>query len=259
MVGDLERLRKLVSKGTSQQLKSATDLDVIKANVHTWLRTRRPLIVATLDERALHSIDDVFRDLLAATHRATVRTRYIALIKSAKRLLSTLQAEKAVELSNPAAPIAMSDAAPSFATIAGDPKMQKILQNRWNECVSCVGYSLPLAATVMIGGLLEAVLLARINILPDKKPVFTANAAPKDKKSGATLPLKEWGLSNYIDVAHELKWISDTYKDVGAILRDYRNYIHPHKEHQHGNTLTADDAKVLWQVGKTILLQVLKA
>jgi hypothetical protein len=207
---------------------------------------------------SLESIDAIFRELLAATHRATMRTRYVTIIKSGKALLSALQAEKAIELSNAPTLTAMSDIAPSLSTIAGDAEMQKILQNRWHECVGCVSNGLPLASTVMIGGLLEAVLLARINKLSDKKPAFTAAAAPKDKKTGATLMLKEWGLSNYIDVAHELKWISDTYKDVGAILRDYRNYIHPHKEHQHGKSLTPDDAKVLWEVGKTILHQVLK-
>jgi len=187
-----------------------------------------------------------------------MRTRYITIIKSGKTLLGSLHAERAIELANIETTVSTSDIAPSFATIAGDAEMQKILENRWNECVGCVNNSLPLASTVMIGGLLEAVLLARINKLPDKKPAFTAAAAPKDKRTGATLVLKDWGLSNFIDVAHELKWISDTYKDVGAILRDYRNYIHPHKEHQHGKSLTPDDAKVLWEIGKTILHQVLK-
>jgi hypothetical protein len=257
-VFSLESLRKLVAKGKSRQLSSGADLDVIKANVHSWLRTRRPIVIAALDDKALQNIDGAFNDLLTATHHATLRTRYIALIKSAKSLLNALQAERAIELTTASVPAAISDVAPQFATIANDAGMQKILLNRWNECVSCVSHGLPLAATVMIGGLLEAVLLSRINQLQDKKPAFTAAAAPKDKKTGATLPLKDWGLSNYIDVANELKWISDTYKDVGAILRDYRNYIHPHKEHQHGKTLTPDDAKVLWEIGKTIMNQVLK-
>jgi hypothetical protein len=74
--------------------------------------------------------------------------------------------------------------------------------------------------------------IARINGLTDQSSVFKAKCAPKDK-GGAVLKLREWTLSNYIDVAHELGWISDTYKDVGAILRDYRNYIHPYKEYQH--------------------------
>ena len=72
------------------------------------------------------------------------------------------------------------------------------------------------------------------------------------------MKLREWTLSNYIDVAHELGWISDTYKDVGEILRDYRNYIHPYKEYQHKKVLMADDSKMLWDIAKTLVQQVLK-
>ena len=96
----------------------------------------------------------------------------------------------------------------------------------------------------MMGGLLEGLFLVRIERLVDKSPVFTANTAPKDR-AGKTLDLKEWMLSNYIDVAHELNWISDTYRDVGEILRDYRNYIHPHKEHRHKKKISPADSKVL--------------
>jgi len=71
----------------------------------------------------------------------------------------------------------------------------------------------------MMGGLMEALLVARINKLSDQSPVFKAKAAPKDKGTGTVLKLREWTLSNYIDVTHELGWISDTYKDVGAVRR----------------------------------------
>ena len=106
-----------------------------------------------------------------------------------------------------------------------------------------------------MGGILEALLMARINRLTDQLSVFKAECGPKDK-AGAVLKLREWTLSNYIDVAHELGWISDTYKDVSAILRDYRNYIHPYKEYQHKKRLTPDDSKVLWEISKTIVRQI---
>lgn len=67
--------------------------------------------------------------------------------------------------------------------------MQAILQRRWTECVICIAHGAPLAATVMIGGLLEGLLLARINRENNKAPIFTAAAAPKDKQN-KTLPLK---------------------------------------------------------------------
>ena len=255
---EIERLRKHIAKGTSRQVTSASDIDVIKANIQTWLRDRRPPILSAVGLPALNEIDAVFRDILAATHRLTLRSRYIRLVKSLKRLLSSLETEKAIELSGSShSLVATSDAAPSFATIAADAEMQKLLINRWNECVSCVGYRLPLAATVMLGGLIEALLVARINGLADQSPVYKAMTAPKDK-AGKTLVLREWGLSNYIDVANELGWISDTYKDVGAILRDYRNYIHPYKEYQHKKSISPDDAKMLWEIGKNIIHQLLK-
>ncbi|MCU1248850.1 MAG: hypothetical protein JWQ49_1879 [Edaphobacter sp.] len=256
-LGEIGRLQKLVSKGRSRQVSSAGEIDVVKAHAQTWFRTRRPILVASLGEPSLQEVDEAFREILSATHRATSRTRYIALLKLLRRLFSALQADKAIELSSPIEPSNTSDAPPSFGAIAADAEMQRILISRWEECVASVGYGLPIAATVMLGGLLEAVLIARINKLPDQSTIFKAKAAPKDK-AGTVLKLREWTLNHYIDVANEVGWISDTYKDVGAVLRDYRNYIHPYKEYQHKKTLTPDDAKVLWEIGKTMMRQVLK-
>jgi hypothetical protein len=255
---EVERLRKIVARGTSKQVYSASELDLIKANVHTWLHMRRRILVAAVSEQSLKETDSVYRDILAATNRKTSRSRYVDLLKALKRSLSTLQADKAIELSAAPQHSSTPDTPPSFASIAADTEMQRLLANRWTECVSCVEHSLPLAATVMMGGLLEALLVARINKLSDQSPVFKAKAAPKEKTTGAVLKLREWTLSNYIDVAHELGWISDTYKDVGEILRDYRNYIHPYKEYQHKKRITPDDSKMLWEIGKTIVRQVLK-
>jgi hypothetical protein len=134
--------------------------------------------------------------------------------------------------------------------------MQAILAQRWRECVICVNSGAPLAATVMMGGILEGLLLARINQLPNQSSVFTATAAPKDK-AGKTLPLKDWTLKNYIDVAHELKWITTTAKDIGEVMRDYRNYIHPQKELSHGITLVEGDAQMLWEIAKGVVRQIL--
>jgi len=72
--------------------------------------------------------------------------------------------------------------------------MQQLLTNRWKECVGCLEHGLPLAATVMMGGLLEGLFLARIEELADKAPVFKANAAPRDRVTGQTLGLKDWVL-----------------------------------------------------------------
>ena len=134
--------------------------------------------------------------------------------------------------------------------------MKMILEKRWTECVTCVAAGAPLAATVMIGGLLEGLLLARVNSENNKAPIFMAAATPKDRQN-KTLGLKDWTLQDYIGVGHELKWITVAAKDVAVVLRDYRNYIHPQKELSHGISLTIPDAVILWQIGKSIARQLL--
>jgi hypothetical protein len=60
-----------------------------------------------------------------------------------------------------------------------------------------------------------------------------------------------------IEVAYELHWITTSAKDVGNVLRDFRNYIHPHKEYTDGVMITNSDAKMFWEVCKAISRQVI--
>ena len=109
----------------------------------------------------------------------------------------------------------------------------------------------------MMGGLLESLLLARINASPNKAPIFTAKTAPRDSKTGNTKPLADWTLAAMVEVGHEVGWLTKSGKDLGTVLREFRNYIHPHKEHSDGVALTLEDAQVLWDVSKAISRQVL--
>ncbi len=75
--------------------------------------------------------------------------------------------------------------------------MKAILESRWAECTACIAANAPLAATVMMGGLLEGLLLARVNSAPNKPAkdrIFRATAAPKDKQNNP-FPLKDWTTS----------------------------------------------------------------
>ena len=64
-------------------------------------------------------------------------------------------------------------------------------------------------------------------------------------------------MKGFLDVAHELKWVSNSAKDVGVVLRDYRNYIHPNKELTHGVKLNPNDARMFWDVCKNISREVI--
>lgn len=257
---EADRLRKSLDKSSTAQVWSDDEKQAAKAVALAYFNNHRKSIVPALGADEIKDLDTKYRNLIACTTRSTVRVKYSTITKSIKKMLMNLQMEHAVTLAtDPAAsvPPTTADTVPTFAPLVTDTKMQAILANRWLECSKCVDAGAPLAAAVMMGGLLEGLLLARILQLSDKSPVVNAVNSPKDT-GGKTRKLNEWGLKDYIDVAHEIGWISKTTHDVGEVVRDYRNFIHPQKEHSHGLTISPDDARTLWEIAKSVMRQVLK-
>jgi hypothetical protein len=255
VIHQLDRLRKLLKKGRGPQVRKGEERSLIKATGLAWFHGQRAKLgrIDVINEAAL--LDHAFKSLIELSEHQTTRAIYDMLLKGIRTDLIRL---RSALLDQSTAPDETTDQAPSFNRLTGDLRMQEVLASRWTECVLCLKASAPLAATVMMGGLLEALLLARVNLETDKSAVFRAHVAPRDSQQKAK-PLKEWALKNYIEVAHELGWISVSAKDVGEVLRDYRNYIHPSKQYTHNITLTPDDATVLWEVAKAITRQILKA
>ena len=259
-VADVDNLRRILKRRSTKQVQSENERQIVKGIALAWFRKRRPMLVALLGEDQVGGIDKLYSALIESSGRATTRAKYFGTLKAVKKQLGNLQGQHVIALAAQAAitppGVKTSDSPPQFTSLISDHKMQAILAKRWRECVICVNAGAPLAATVMMGGILEGLLLAKINQLPNSSQVFTASSAPRDKV-GKTLPLKVWTLKNYIDVAHELKWITTTAKDIGVVMRDYRNYIHPQKELSHGVTLVEGDAEMLWEIAKRMILQIL--
>ncbi|MBS1792103.1 MAG: hypothetical protein JST85_30635 [Acidobacteria bacterium] len=252
-IKEIDSLKRMLKKSSSQQVRSSEECSVIKAVCLTWFRNHRPIVEASIGEDLLKDVDVVYKNILVASDRATLRSRYYQELKVAHSRLSEI---RNYTISSPPTTIT-ADTPPSFAPLVSNVEMQEILKRRWSECAKCVEAGAPLAAIVMMGGLLEALLLARVNKATNKPAIFAATKAPKDKTTGKTLPLQEWTLRHYIDVAHELDWISASAKDVGEVVRDYRNYIHPHKELSHGVILNDGDANLFWEIAKSIARQIL--
>lgn len=254
-IREVDRLRRLLKRGRSRQVQSVDDKDVIRATCLAWFNNHRSGLQQAVGDDLLERPDKLYKAILGAADRATARSTYDGWLKELRNSLSELRSAVVAPLL-PATPTA--DSPPSFDSLVPDPAMRKVLARRWEECTRCVSAGAPLAATVMMGGLLEALLLARVHRLIDKSGVFGAASAPRDGKTGKPLMLQEWTLRNYIDVAHELKWISSSAKNLGEVVRDYRNYIHPHKELTHGVHLGDRDARLFWEVAKGIARQLLE-
>jgi len=254
-LAELDRLRRALKKNSSQiQVRSVEERDLAKSTVLTWFKNHRVSVVAHLGDSYLTDTDAAYKAILEASARHGTRAKYLDGLAALRANLVSLRTECLSPRPTKAA--GTPDQPPDFSPLIADAAMQQILLARWDECLRCLGAGASLAATVMMGGLLEALLLARINRESNKAPIFTAKSAPQDKQ-GVAKSLGEWTLQNYIAVLYELKWISVSAKDVGSVLRDYRNYVHPFKQLSHGIHLTPDDAKLLWEISKTITRQVI--
>jgi hypothetical protein len=175
-VTEATNLQKVLGRQKSIQVKSDEEKQIIKATAHSWFNNHRPTIVALLGDDQIEDIDSLYRGLITAAGRATVRRKYLASLKLVNKRLGTLQAEHVIALAAATAQAVTPDTTPKFDPLISDAKMQAILTRRWQECGACVRSGAPLAATVMMGGLLEGLLLAKINQLSNKAPVFSANA-----------------------------------------------------------------------------------
>jgi hypothetical protein len=257
-VAEIDRLRKVLKRRQSLQVWSAEEKSLVKATALSWFNNHRKQVQTVVDRELLNASDTYYKALLSAADRAGSRVRYDSLLKNIRKELVDVRGYT-LTLSQNNAEHTTADEPPKFDPLIADARMRDILTNRWLECCICLTSGAPLAATVMMGGLLEALLLARINKEQNKTSIFTATTAPKDKSTGKTLPLKDWTLRHFIDVTHELKWISQSAKDVGEVLRDYRNYVHPYKEFSHGVRLDQDDASLFWEISKGIARQVIRS
>jgi len=108
----------------------------------------------------------------------------------------------------------------------------------------------------MMGGLLESLFVSKQKEIADKGVLIEASRAPQCK--GKKVPLQRWTLNDYIEVGNELGWIGDAAKRVSTVLRDYRNIIHPEIEHAHKASVELADARLMWSVTKSLILELLQ-
>jgi len=255
-IQEVTKARARVSAMRANQIRRADDRDMLKSTAYAWFRTHRTVVAADAPRVDLGAVDAPYQRILDSAEKFAARRTYLDLLKNAKKALVDVRAQI---VSAPAlgAGAGTDDLAPDFSPLAGNEAMRDILTRRWQECLKCVEADAHLAATVMMGGMLEALFVARANKMPDKDPLVKAASAPKEKATGKTLNYQDWMLDSYIRVAHELGWITASAKNVADVLKEYRNYVHPEKELRHGITLALNDSRMFWQVAKELARQLL--
>jgi hypothetical protein len=250
--------RKRVLRVKSKQVRGVDELASLKATAQTWFRTHRPVVLSFSSDVDLTVVDACFQIVLDATAKNAAKATYLNALYGSK---SALLALRTVTLVAPAAAqsAGSDDLIPDFSPLVGNQEMRNILTRRWIECAKCVKADAHLAAIVMMGGLLEALFVARANKMSDKTPLTSAKDAPKDKTTGKTTNYQDWMLDSYIKVGFELKWITESAKGLADTLKEFRNFIHPAKELRYGVTLGMNDSTIFWQVTKALARQLLQS
>jgi hypothetical protein len=126
------------------------------------------------------------------------------------------------------------------------PELERIIQNRWIEAQICQHAGAYLAAVIIMGSILEALLLARCSANPTNS--YQSPAAPKDRVSGKSVALHDWSLNTLIDVAVSLRWLKVDRGRFSHALRQSRNIVHPYEHARSQADFDEATCKLCWQV-----------
>ncbi|MBP2044868.1 hypothetical protein [Methanobacterium aggregans] len=114
-----------------------------------------------------------------------------------------------------------------ISSLGLDESVVPIINSRIDEIEICLGNNATLASIFLIGSTLEGILLGFASQYPEK--YGRANSSPKDKK-GKVKNFDKWNLNDFINVSFEIGFLEKDVKQFSHYLRDFRNYIHPHKQ-----------------------------
>jgi len=117
---------------------------------------------------------------------------------------------------------------PDFLNLKIEPGLGEILAERWDQAQKCLNAQAYLAATIIMGSMLEGMLLAVLQRFPKEANICTA--APHDLKTGKVKYFAEWSLSDMINVAHEAGWVDLDVKKFSHAVREFRNLVHPYQQ-----------------------------
>ncbi len=253
-ISEVKKLQSSLKKSHRKQVQRNSEKFHLKAVALSWFKNHRDMLINLLPKDSLEKIDAGYTSLLENGDKNPTRN---GIIKTIKELQAKLIDSQKYVLIKPYTSSSRS-VVPSFSPLISDNKMQSILEKRWRETELCIRTNANLAATVMMGGLLEGLLLAKVNTYPDKNILYKCKSVPNDPKTGKKIELSKWTLAVYLDVAHEMLWIGKAAKDVGVVLRDYRNYIHPQKEFSHGVEVSNDDARIFWSIVSALAAEIIQ-
>lgn len=139
----------------------------------------------------------------------------------------------------------------SIQNATKDTSLVPILDARLQEAMRCLEASSPLATIILCGSILEGLLLSAAS--SNAAEFNQAQCSPKDKTTNKVKQFHEWKLIELIDVACEANFLSIDVKKFSHVLREFRNYIHPHQQRASGFNPDKHTAQICLQVLKAAI------
>ena len=133
---------------------------------------------------------------------------------------------------------------PSIQNLPVEPEVLEIIQDRLKEIQICLLYGAHLAAILLCGSVLEAVLFG----VAHKEPEKFNRSKSSPKKGDKVKAFREWKLAELIDVAQDTGYLQSDLRMPSHFLRDFRNYIHPNQQLRSRFSPNEHTAKVCFQV-----------
>src|SRR5438094_937918 len=109
---EAERIRSATRKKKSVQVRGS-ERDIIRATALTWFQTHRKKVVVVISEAKLQSVDEMYRRLVEASHKDSVRSIYVKTFRKIGERLIQLRSGNVVKL----AAAATSDKPPDFSKL----------------------------------------------------------------------------------------------------------------------------------------------
>jgi len=106
-----------------------------------------------------------------------------------------------------------------------DNEVRAVLEDYYSQAEKAFSAGSYLGALVACGSVVEGLLTWAL--LLQEEQALKSVGARKDKQ-GQVRPLREWNLSNLIDVSNELNLVGKAAKQAAWALKDFRNFIHPY-------------------------------
>lgn len=135
-----------------------------------------------------------------------------------------------------------------------DSDFRDILLRDLKECAVSIATGQDKSATIMCGSIIEALLLNKIA----KNGISEYDISELRKGNKAQqYPVMDMGLNEMLFVADKENFICKNNYHLSHYVRDYRNFVHPAKEMRTKQSISHENALIMWSVLKQIIYEVL--